>query len=71
MRPISAGDLTFTATDGASNYKKSVTGKTLAAGSIYPVSLRMLPAPLSGGVYNGFLYDGFDANGDGKEQYEW
>jgi len=71
MRPISAGNLTFTASDGSSHYEKAVTGKTLEGGSLYPVSLRMQPVPLSGGVYNGFLYDGLDSNGDGNELYEW
>lgn len=71
MRPISAGSLTFSASNGNSNYEKAVTGKTLNAGSLYPVLLLMQPVPLSGGVYNGFLYDGLDSNGKGHEIYEW
>ena len=40
MKPVS-GDLSFTAFDGGLVYEKAVTGKTMAAGSMYPVSISM------------------------------
>ena len=40
MKPVS-GDLSFTAFDGALVYEKAVTGKTMAAGSMYPVGISM------------------------------
>ena len=40
MRPVS-GDLSFTAYDGGLFYEKSVTGKTMAAGSMYPIGISM------------------------------
>ena len=40
MKPVS-GDLSFSAFDGGLVYEKAVTGKTMAAGSMYPVSISM------------------------------
>ena len=40
MKPVS-GDFSFTAFDGALVYEKAVTGKTMAAGSMYPVGISM------------------------------
>ena len=40
MKPVS-GDLSFTAFDGGLVYEKAVTGKTMAAGSMYPVEISM------------------------------
>ena len=41
MRPVDNANLTFGATDASNGYEKSVTGKTLAAGSMYPIDLKM------------------------------
>ena len=41
MQPVTTGDIVFTATDGTSNYCKTVSGKTLARNNLYPVSLKM------------------------------
>ena len=44
MLPVTTGDIEFTATDGTNNYEsyvKTVTGKTLAAGHFYPITVRM------------------------------
>ena len=43
MRPVS-GDISFTVSDGVLSYEKTVTGKTLDAGSMYPVGLSMTGA---------------------------
>ena len=40
MKPVS-GDFSFTAFNGALVYEKAVTGKTMAAGSMYPVGISM------------------------------
>ena len=41
MKPLDGGNLDFTASDGVNFFDKSVSGKTLAAGSMYPVGLKM------------------------------
>ena len=41
MRPVDNANLTFCATDASNGYEKSATGKTLAAGSMYPIDLKM------------------------------
>ena len=41
MRPVVSGDISFTATDNVNGYEKSVSGKTLAAGSIYPIGITL------------------------------
>ena len=41
MRPVDNADMVFSATDASNGYKKSVTGKTLTAGSMYPIDLKM------------------------------
>lgn len=41
MLPISSAPFTFTASDGANIYKKTVASATLAAGGIYTTTLRM------------------------------
>ena len=41
MKPIDSGDIVFTAVGGMEYYRKSVTGKTLAAGSMYPIGVKM------------------------------
>lgn len=40
---VTSGDIVFTATDGSNNYFKTVSGKTLDQGSLYPVELSMNP----------------------------
>lgn len=45
IQPTASADIDVTATDGSTNYTKSLTGKTYAASNGYPVSWRMtLPA---------------------------
>ena len=39
MKPVATGDITFYAARGKELYKKTVSGKTLAAGSIYPINV--------------------------------
>jgi len=39
MKPVTTGDITFYAAKGKELYKKTVSGKTLAAGSIYPINV--------------------------------
>ena len=39
MKPVTTGDITIYAAKGKELYKKTVSGKTLAAGSIYPVNV--------------------------------
>ena len=41
MRPVVSGEIAFTATDNVNGYEKSVSGKTLAAGSIYPIGITL------------------------------
>ena len=41
MRPVDNANLTFCATDASNGYEKSATGKTLAAGNMYPIDLKM------------------------------
>jgi hypothetical protein len=42
LRPVNSNQtITFSATDGTTNYRKKVTGKTLDRNNIYPVSLTM------------------------------
>ena len=41
MRPVDNANLTFGATDASNGYEKTVTGKTLTAGSMYPIDLKM------------------------------
>ena len=41
MRPVGSGDISFTATDNVNWYEKSVSGKTLEAGSIYPIGITL------------------------------
>ena len=40
MKPVTTGDITFYAAKGKELYKKTVSGKTLAAGSIYPINVK-------------------------------
>ena len=42
IKPIDNADLTITATDGTTNYTKSLTGKTYEASNGYPVTWRMM-----------------------------
>lgn len=44
IRPTTSADITVTATDGTTNYTKSLTGKTYAANNGYSVSWRMAVA---------------------------
>ena len=41
MRPVTTGNITFTADDGTYHYEKTVTGKTLAASNLYPITVTM------------------------------
>ena len=41
MKPVSNGNLTFSATDASSVYEKSVTAKTLEANKMYPIGVTM------------------------------
>ena len=42
MLPVAdSQELTFTATDGTTDYKRTITGKTLAKNNMYPVNLKM------------------------------
>ena len=41
MRPVSNGDFTATATDGVTNFEKTVTSESLAANSMTPINIRM------------------------------
>ena len=42
VKPVTSGDITFTATDNATfNYNRNQSGKTLAAGNLYPISFKM------------------------------
>ena len=41
MRPVESGDISFTATDNVNWYEKSVSEKTLSAGSIYPIGITL------------------------------
>ena len=41
MKPVTNGDIDLGATAGANNYSKTVTGKTLTAGSLYPITVTM------------------------------
>lgn len=42
VKPVTEGDITFTATDNATfNYNRNQSGKTLAAGNLYPISFKM------------------------------
>ena len=44
IHPTSSASIEITATDGSTNYTKSLTGKTYAAGNGYSVSWKMTPA---------------------------
>ena len=44
--------ITFTASDGTSNYRKAVTGKTISAGNLYPITLTSLYAGSLTGVFS-------------------
>lgn len=52
MKPVTTGDITFYAAKGKELYKKTVSGKTLAAGSIYPVNVT---ASLVAGAVSGLF----------------
>lgn len=39
LKPVTSGDITFYSAQGKDLYKKTVSGKTLAAGNIYPIIL--------------------------------
>ena len=41
MRPVTTGNITFTVDDGTYHYEKTVTGKTLAASNLYPITVTM------------------------------
>lgn len=41
MRPVSNGDFTATATDGTTDFEKTVTSQSLAANSMTPINIRM------------------------------
>ncbi len=42
VKPVTEGNITFTATDNATfNYNRNQSGKTLAAGNLYPISFKM------------------------------
>ena len=41
MRPVSNGDFTASATDGVTNFEKTVTSESLAANSMTPINIRM------------------------------
>ena len=41
MRPVVSGEISFTATDNVNWYEKSVSEKTLSAGSIYPIGITL------------------------------
>ena len=41
MRPVSNGDFTAFATDGVTNFEKTVTSESLAANSMTPINIRM------------------------------
>lgn len=42
MLPVTTGDIVFAATDGSHYYEKTVSGKALAAGKMYPINLSMV-----------------------------
>jgi len=42
MLPVITGDIVFAATDGSHYYEKTVSGKALAAGKMYPINLSMV-----------------------------
>ena len=46
MRPVTKGDIEFTATDGTYIYTKSVSGKRLDAATMYCIPLKLLPDPI-------------------------
>ena len=46
MRPVTEGDIEFTATDGTYTYTKSVSGKRLDAATMYCIPLKLLPDPI-------------------------
>lgn len=41
MRPVTTGNITFTADDGTYHYEKTVNSKTLAASNLYPITVTM------------------------------
>lgn len=41
MQPVATGDITITADGGVYHYEKTVTGKTLAASNLYPITVTM------------------------------
>ena len=45
IQPTSSANIEVTATDGTVNYTKSLTGKTYAAGIMYPLGWRMAAVP--------------------------
>ncbi len=79
LNPIAAGDLLFTANDDTSNYRKSVTGKTLVAGHMYPIGISTLPAGMLTGIFtidaNGtatrFAEGNLQATYDGTSSWTW
>lgn len=64
IRPTSSADISVTATTGTTNYTKSLTGKTYAAGNGYSVSWKMTEA-VPEGVINGK----FTIKADGTKVY--
>ena len=47
MQPVDNGDIYFTATDGTDDYEMTVSGTTLEASHLYPITLTMTKVELS------------------------
>ncbi len=47
MQPVDNGDINFTATDGTDDYEMTVSGTTLEASHLYPITLTMTKVELS------------------------
>ena len=56
IRPVASANIDITATDGTTNYTKSLTGKTYAQGNGYSVSWRMAEVP-DGAINGKFTID--------------
>ena len=66
IRPTSSASIEVTATDGTTDYTKSLTGKTYAAGNGYSVSWRMTAAS---SVLEGAIDSKFTINSIGTQVY--
>ena len=67
MKPITTGDIVFSATDGSNNYTKTVTSQTMSIGTLYSditVSMNKVPS-----IPTGALNGKFTINASGDQVY--